>query len=227
MARVVAEGVPHHITQRGNNRQDTFLQDEDRRCYLNFLRVQGEQHGLSVLGYCLMTNHVHLVATPRQSGSLAIALGRAHQAYSRYFNRRYQRSGHLWQNRFYSCPLGRGHLATALLYVDLNPVRARLVGAAEHYPWSSAAAHLGRTDSRALLDDWAWNDLGLGADWKECLAAAANPAEEVELRTATYGGRPFGDETFVSEMEQLAGRNLRRQTPGPKPRLRAQAAGSA
>ena len=72
-ARVVAEGVPHHITQRGNNRQDVFLLDEDRRFYIEALRAQSEQHGLAILGYCLMTNHVHLVAIPKHATSLARA----------------------------------------------------------------------------------------------------------------------------------------------------------
>jgi putative transposase len=85
-ARVVAEGVPHHITQRGNNRQDTFLLDEDRRIYLQTLRAKCSQHGVAVLGYCLMTNHVHLVATPLHGGALAQALGEAHWIYARYVN---------------------------------------------------------------------------------------------------------------------------------------------
>jgi putative transposase len=96
---------PHHVTQRGNNRQDVFLQDEDRRCYLETLRKQCELHGLAVLGYCLITNHVHLVAIPQQAHSLARGLGKTHQFYAQRFNRRHGRVGHLWQNRFFSCPL--------------------------------------------------------------------------------------------------------------------------
>ena len=96
-ARVVAEGVPHHITQRGNNRQDVFLLDEDRRFYIEALRAKSQQHGLTVLGYCLMTNHVHLVAIPQRATSLARAVGQAHWRYTIRFNRRYQRSGHLWR----------------------------------------------------------------------------------------------------------------------------------
>ena len=126
MARVVAAGVPHHITQRGNNRQDVFLLDDDRRFYLETLRERSQRHGVTLLGYCLMTNHVHLVAIPERPDSLARALGQSHSRYAQRFNRRYGRTGHLWQNRFYSCPLGRTHLVRALLYVDLNPVRAGL-----------------------------------------------------------------------------------------------------
>lgn len=144
-ARVVADGVPHHITQRGNNRQDVFLVDEDRRFYLETLAEDCRRCGVGVLGYCLMTNHVHLVAVPKRADSFALALRQSHSRYAQQhnpgaiddrspFNRRYGRSGHLWQNRFFSCPLGRDHLLTALFYVDQNPVRAGLVGQAEHYP---------------------------------------------------------------------------------------------
>jgi REP-associated tyrosine transposase len=136
MARVVVEGVPHHITQRGNNRQDVFLVDEDRRSYIQTLRDKCQQHGVALLGYCLMTNYVHLIGIPPQATSLALALGQARWRYAMRFQQRYGRSGHLWQRRFYSCPFGPRRLVTALAYVDLNPVRAGLVGEAVQYPWS-------------------------------------------------------------------------------------------
>ena len=126
----MAEGVPHHITQRGNNRQDVFLVDEDRRFYLDTLAEDCRRCGVGVLGYCLMTNHVHLVAVPERADSFARALRRSHSRYAQRFNRQYGRSGHLWQNRFFSCPLGRDHLLTALFYVDQNPLRAGSVGQA-------------------------------------------------------------------------------------------------
>ena len=109
-ARVVAEGVPHHITQRGNNRQDVFLVDEDRRFYLETLAEDCRRCGVGVLGYCLMTNHAHLVAVPERADSFARALRRPHSGYTQRFNRHYGRSGHLWQNRFFSSPLGRDHM---------------------------------------------------------------------------------------------------------------------
>ena len=153
-ARVVAEGVPHHATQRGNNRQDIFLTDDDRRFYIQTLREKSEQFGLTVLGYCLMTNHVHVVAVPRRPDSLAKALGQTHWRYAMRANRRYRRSAHLWQNRFYSCPLGPSQLAAALSYLDLNPLRAGIVGDPAEYPWSSCRSHLAGRDDLGLLDDW-------------------------------------------------------------------------
>ena len=221
---MVAEGVPHHITQRGNNRQDVFLLAEDRRSYLKTLRERCRDHDVALLGYCLMTNHVHLVAVPARADSLASALGRCHGSYARRFNKRYRRSGHLWQNRFYSCALGGSHVAAALAYVDLNPVRAGLVRRPEEWEWSSARAHAGRVESDALTDAWEWSELGFGKDWASVLTAYGGETQASELREATYGGRPLGDEKFIAGLEAKAERPLRRQAPGPKAKARSEAA---
>ncbi|MCB1020414.1 MAG: transposase [Bryobacterales bacterium] len=217
------EAVPYHITQRGNNRQDVFLLDEDRRFYIEALRAKARQHGLTILDWCLMTNHVHLVAIPRRPDSLAKAVGQAHWRHTIRFNRRYGRSGHLWQGRFYSCPLGPTHLVTALAYVDLNPVRAGLVGRPAQYPWSSAVAHVADAAADPLVDDRAWSELGLGGDWAQRLEVEAAGVRNAALRQATFSGLPFGDAGFIEEMER---RLERRPHPNPPGRPRkARAAG--
>jgi putative transposase len=219
-ARVVAEGVPHHITQRGNNRQDVFLLDEDRRFYLDNLRFQARRHGVRLLGYCLMGNHVHLIAVPERPDGLALALGRLHGNYARRFNRRYRRSGHLWQNRFYSCPLGPSHLWRALLYVDMNPVRAGMLSDPTAYPWSSAAAHANR-DAAGLLDSREWHEVDPDSDWKQLLLTRAPDAAEcASLRAATYQGHPFGDARFVKTLEARLARNLQPKPMGRPPKAR-------
>jgi len=220
-ARVVAEAVPHHATQRGNNRQDIFFTDEDRLFYLETVRQKSEQFGLSILGDCLMTNHVHVVAVPRRADSLAKALGQTHWRYAMRFNRLHRRSGHLWQNRFYSCPLGPSRLATALAYVDLNPVRARLVECAEDYPWSSARSHITGSDEHSAVDDWAWSECGLQDDWRAILASGSAEADDIALRVATYSGIPFGQAVFIDGLEGAFGRRLRPGQPGPKPKALA------
>ncbi|HSW45266.1 MAG TPA: transposase [Phycisphaerae bacterium] len=156
VARIVVPGMPHHITQRGNNRQDVFFVDDDRRMYLQLLKAQAEIHGLAVLGYCLMTNHVHLIGVPRYEQSLAKAVGRTHFLYSQYINRFHKRSGHLWQNRFFSCALDEVHLLRGLAYVERNPVRAKRVRVAWQYEWSSASAHAGGMDVSGFLDLGEW-----------------------------------------------------------------------
>ena len=104
-ARVVIEGCPHHITQRGNDRQDVFFSDGDRRFYLELLAEQCEKFSMAVEAYCLMTNHFHLIATPKRKDSLAKAVGRTNLYYTRHINATRGRCGHLWQDRFFSCPL--------------------------------------------------------------------------------------------------------------------------
>ena len=127
IARVVAVGAPHHVTQRGNNRQQVLFSAVDQRIYLSLLGSHCRRWKLTLLGYWLMPNHVHLVAVPEHGQSLAKAVGRTHYEYAVYLNGRRRGSGHVWQNRFYSTSSDRNHLVAALRYTDLNPVRARLV----------------------------------------------------------------------------------------------------
>ena len=150
--RVVLEGIPYHITQRGNGRQQVFFEDRDYLLYLDLLRRHASAAGLSIWAYCLMQNHVHLVATPARARSMAQALGRVHALYAAHFHLRNQSCGHVWQARFFSCPMEAAHLWRAMAYVERNPVRASMVERADAYAWSSAAAHLLNRDSLQLLD---------------------------------------------------------------------------
>ena len=142
-ARVVFEGVVHHITQRGNYRQRVFEDDSDKRKYVEFIREYSEKYGMKVYAYCLMSNHVHFIAAPVKEDSLAMTFKYANMRYSSYFNKKNKRSGHLWQGRFYSCPLQFEHALEALRYVERNPVRARMVELPWEYEWSSAREHVG------------------------------------------------------------------------------------
>jgi len=142
-ARVVFEGVGHHITQRGNYRQNVFEDDSDKRKYVEFIREYSEKYGMKIYAYCLMSNHVHFIAAPVKEDSLAMTFKYANMRYSSYFNRKNKRSGHLWQGRFYSCPLHFEHALEALRYVERNPVRAKMVELPWEYEWSSAREHVG------------------------------------------------------------------------------------
>jgi len=210
--RVVIPGVAHHITQRGNNRAPVFTSDRDRTRYLHLLARQCAAHQLRILGYCLMTNHVHLVAVPEHPASLAHALGRAHSEYAITSNKVENRSGHLWQGRFFSCPLDESHLRTALHYVDLNPVRAQLVSAANDWLWSSARAHTDPSVHDSVLD-FHWSEYLPGwnhAEWSKMLQEEESglTSEWLELRRCTVTGAPLGAEEFVSRMEMEQGRRL-------------------
>jgi len=142
-ARVVFEGVVHHITQRGNYRQNVFEDDSDKSKYIEFIREYSEKYGMKIYAYCLMSNHVHFIAAPVKEDSLAMTFKYSNMRYSSYFNRKNKRSGHLWQGRFYSCPLQFEHALEALRYVERNPVRARMVELPWEYEWSSAREHVG------------------------------------------------------------------------------------
>ena len=215
-SRCVLPGVPCHITQRGVDRRETFSSDSDRLTYLQLLWQNLKEAEVHLLGWCLMPNHVHLVAVPEREDSLAVLLRRVHGRYAQYFNARVGRSGHLWQNRFFACVLSESHLWAALAYVDLNPVRAGLVEHAAGYNWSSALAHLSGVDSRGLLDEGWWRDTCAASGWLERLEAD-HSASDVLLRRCTHSGQPFGDESFVRDMAERFDRHWVRGRPKKQP----------
>jgi putative transposase len=207
-ARAVAVGSAHHITQRGVDRQRVFHTDSDRRTYLGLLTVASAQAHLQVLAYCLMNNHVHLIAVPEEPTSMAVALRSTHGRYAAYLNARRARSGHLWQNRFFSCALGETHLRAALRYVERNPVRAQLARQPQDYPWSSAAAHLGLCPMPALLHPSLVMVFGGFEDWRALLAEPEELTAIRSLQRCTFSGRPFGNQSFVESLEQRLDRKL-------------------
>ncbi len=219
VARVVIPGCVHHVTQRGNNRQDVFFVDADRQMFLQYLREAAERFALRIEGYCLMTNHIHLVVTPEREDSLAQALKRVNQLHAQYVNRLHGRSGHLWQNRFFSCPIDQEHVWQVLVYVERNPVRARLCRKAWQWPWSSAGAHCGGDDPSGLLDMASWEQEMTPARWRRMLERPEDDRLVRSLQLATSRGRPLGSDSFVAKLETRLGRRLRPLPRGrpPKP----------
>jgi putative transposase len=215
LPRVVVTDVAHHVTQRGNARQAIFRCDSDRLVYLELLRQHCELYHLSLLGYCLMSNHVHLIAVPGAAQSLALALQHTHGRYAAYWNARQASSGHVWQGRVYSCPLDDTHLWTALRYVELNPVRAGMVESAARWRWSSAATHCGAGPNENWLQMELWQKRWTVEGWAQYLAAGESPADLTVLRQFTHTGRPLGTDAFVAELEKATSRPL-----APRPRGR-------
>jgi len=216
--RCLLPGVACHVTQRGVDRRETFSADADRETYLSLLRQNREDAGVGLLAWCLMTNHIHLIAIPEREDSLAVLLRRVHGRYAQYYNARYGRSGHLWQNRYFACSLGPGHLWAALAYVEMNPVRAGLVKRAVDYAWSSAAERLGRPSMGGLVDtDW-WRRECDGEDWEQALGGSdGEDSASASLRRCTYAGRPFGDDEFVQAVSERFGRHWVRGRPRKEP----------
>lgn len=190
--RVVSPGVPHHVTQRGNARRLVFETDTDRLIYLELLNTYSQLHRLDLLGYCLMSNHVHLVASPCQPDSLAQTLRHTHGRYAAYWNARQGTSGHVWQGRYYSCPLDTEHLWAALRYTERNPVRAGMVSTPELYRWSSAGLHCGRAGTLPPhLDLTPWREVWDAPSWRQFLSAVDDAESDVaSLRASTHTGRP-------------------------------------
>jgi putative transposase len=183
----------------------------DYKMYLSLIREQLAYARCRVLAYCLMTNHVHLVVVPEREDSLAVLFRRVHGRYSQYLNTRRHRTGHLWQQRYFSCPLAESHHWVALRYVEQNPCRACMVKTPAEYRWSSAAAHLGEAKDRSgLLDMTFWERAGGTATWREMHGAETAPDQVLLLQRCTYAGRPFGGEEFVNRLEQHFQRSWRR-----------------
>jgi putative transposase len=215
LARIVAPGLPHYITQRGNRDEQTFFCDEDYLTYIELMSEWCGAHAVEILAYCLMPNHVHLIAVPRSDDGLRRAIGEAHRRYTRLVNLREGQRGHLWQGRFASFVVDKPYLVTAARYIELNPVRAGLVKTPSRYRWSSAAAHgRGRDDTLVRVAPL----LKLAPDWRAALARVVREADIDLLRAHERTGRPLGGEAFLTRLEKRLGRILRRRKPGPKGR---------
>ena len=223
LARIVVPGIAHHVTQRGNRRQEVFFEDADYAAYLDLVSASCTSAGVKCLAWSLMPNHVHLILVPHDEDGLRAALSEAHRRYSRRINFAHGWTGYLWQGRFSSYPMDEAHLIAAIRYVELNPVRAGLVRRAEQWRWSSARAHVDKTPD-GLTDLGALS--GVHRNWcamlRRGLAAGDLTPEQIaviEARERT--GRPLGDDAFVERLEAKTGRHLKRRKPGPKPRAQA------
>jgi putative transposase len=214
-ARVIAVGVPHHITQRGNARRFILQDEADRKVYLDLLRQSTELHGIALIGYCLMSNHVHLVAVPRKADVLARALKETHGRFACYWNALHHSTGHVWQGRYYSCPVDEPHLWEALRYTELNPVRASLVATAECWGWSSAAAHCAADSTGAWLAMHLWHGRWSPVTWRAYLDAGVTESQLAAIRRSTYSGRPLGSQEFTRTLENETKRRLAPQKRGP------------
>jgi putative transposase len=207
IARVVAPGLPHHVTQRGVRSMDVFDDANDRELYVSLMRQHGEGTGLEFLAWCLMSNHVHLIVVPRTAESLARGVGNAHKAYTRAKNFSSGARGYLFQGRFGSCVLDEPHLFAAARYAELNPVAAGIVDTPEEYEWSSAAFHLKEAKRDLLVSDRTM--LGLVHDWRALLQAGMDEMEARELERALSTGRSLWSAEFVEGLEKRYGRQAR------------------
>ncbi len=208
IARAVAIDYPHHITQRGNFHQNVFNDDEDRQNYLLWVQNYSNKYVLSILSYCLMSNHVHFIVIPHKEDSLARTFNTAHMCYAQYANKKMRRSGHLWQGRFFSCILEEQHLIMAARYVERNPVRANLVSKPWQWHWSSAGAHTGKGEALIAIDNL-FNFVDIKAtEWGKYIEESEDASLINNIKKHTLVGRPLGDDQFIEKLSKNMGRRF-------------------
>ncbi|MCB1759639.1 MAG: transposase [Gammaproteobacteria bacterium] len=214
MPRIVMPGYPHHVTQRGNRRQQTFFREADYRYYIELVSEYSQQANTEICAYCLMPNHVHLVMVPEREDGLRTVLGEAHRRYTRRINSRRKWCGHLWQERFHSFPMDEDHLLATVRYVERNPLAARLCDSPQQWQWSSARAHIrGLDDGLVQVAPM----LERVADWQTYLSNDIEPQTAESIKRHARTGRPLGTPEFVRKLESITGKTLAPKRPGRKP----------
>jgi putative transposase len=219
LARAVFAGLPHHVTQRGNGRAQTFFGDDDYRLYRDLLAEHAAAAGVEVWAWVLMPNHVHLILVPPEPDALRRVLAPVHRRYAGHVHARLKRTGHFWQGRFGCVAMDEAHLAAALRYVALNPVRARLAERASDWPWSSVHAHLGHVADDGLTTTAPV--LSRYPRFADLLDTGEDAEMAMRLRRAETIGRPLGNEAFIARLEQDSGRPLMPAKRGRRPKLSA------
>jgi putative transposase len=213
LPRIVIPGYPHHVTQRGNHRERTFFEDDDYELYKSLLSEAARKAATEVWCYCLMPNHVHMIVVPSDEDGLRKTFGDAHRRYTGYINARMRTTGHLWQGRFGSVVMDEEHLAHAVRYVSMNPVRAALVERAEDWRWSSVASHLVGKDDNLVKVSPVLERYG---DFAAFLAQEDAPEAFRTLRQSETTGRPLGSEAWMNKVSAMLGRDLKPRKRGPK-----------
>lgn len=213
-------GIPFHIVQRGNDRQACFFDDDDRHFYLDVLIAAAQREAVQVHAWVLMTNHVHLLATPMLSGAASRMMQSVGRRYVQRINMRWKRTGTLWEGRFRSSLVDSGEYALACCrYIELNPVRAKLAREPSEYRWSSHGSNaLGRDDG-LTQPHASWRALGDREDlcrqrYRDIVAQRVKAEELDDLRAHTEQGRAWGSEAFRSRVEAISGRCARVRPPG-------------
>jgi putative transposase len=217
LARLVVPGIPHHVTQRGNGRAQTFFSDDDYRLYRDLLAEGCRDADVEIWAWVLMPNHVHLILTPADQDGLRRALAPVHRRFAGHIHARTKQSGHFWQGRFGAVAMDEAHLAAATRYIALNPVRARLVDRPEQWRWSSLHAHLAAKDDGVTLLEPV---LSRYPDFAEFIEATPDADEFDRLRKAESIGRPLGDASFIESLEAMTGRVLKTGKRGRLPGTR-------
>ena len=205
IARIVYPGYPHHITQRGNNKQPIFGDSKDRRFYLGLLKKYICECGCKIHSYCLMTNHTHLLLVPAQENSLAKTMQKLSLSYTQYRNRKYNRTGRLWESRFFLSVIDKeAYLWSVCRYIEQNPLRAGISDKIIEYIWSSAKINCGLSKSDFL--EPIWKEYLDKNEYQRFLTDSPKETEIKEIRESSAKGVPLGSRKFIDEMVNKFGK---------------------
>jgi putative transposase len=220
LPRLSIPGYPHHVIQRGNNRQPVFASDADRQVFLGLLRDNAQRHSVAVHAYVLMDNHFHLLVTPASGASLSGCMQGLGRAYVRYFNDSQGRSGTLWEGRYRAAVLQpERYLLPCMAYIDLNPVRAGLVAHAQDYAWSSHGHYAGLRVDKCIAPHplvWALGNTPFDREtrYRDLVHEGVSPPQSLALTQSALAGWALGDPDFVARLQQASARRLSKASPG-------------
>lgn len=216
-ARLTIVNTPHHVFHRALKGRVLFSSDKDYRVYLDMLQIRARQYKVDILAYCLMRDHVNILAVPHTKVGLARSIGRTHFSYTQYLNSRRKKTGPLWRNRFQSCALGDDMVRTVAQYIECQPIYDKRLRKAEKYPWSSASAHISGIDESGVLALDVWPPKRNRKQWSEILAKKLDTDTCVKIATYTQTGRPLGSTQFIDMLEKKYRRRLRPLPVGRPP----------
>jgi len=220
LLRITPTDIPVHLIQRGNNRQACFISDEDHGAYAGWLKEYSHKYKVEIHAWVMMTNHVHLLCTPRQEGGVSKMMQSLGRRYVQYFNVEYRRSGTLWEGRFKSCLIQEErYLLEVYRYIELNPVRAEMVTDPGEYRWSSYQINgLGKTSDLCTPHH---EYLCLGKDvsdrrqnYREFLSHQFDGELLKEIRDNINKGMAVGNDRFKEEIATMTGRRLKSKKRG-------------
>jgi len=220
LPRLTVTGYPHHVILRGNNRQDIFKTTADYQYMLSLLEEHARAQGVEVHAYVLMTNHLHLVVTPQRDQALPKMMQAVGRSYVRRFNQTHGRTGTLWEGRYRSTLIQADrYLLACMVYIDLNPVRARMVAQPGDYPWSSHAHYIGQRNDRLITPHALYWSLGntpfaREAAYAELVHGGISKDQQGALTQATLSGWALGDSGFLGGLQGQTQRRLSKAKPG-------------
>ncbi len=214
LPRIGPAGIPQHVIQRGNNRQICFASDDDLAVYANYLKESAEKHSVLVHAWVFMTNHVHLLVTPKEDGGVSKMMQALGRRYVQYFNFQYKRSGTLWEGRFKSSLVQSEHyLLVCQRYIELNPVRAGMVDDPADYAWSSYPCTALNVSSELFSPHPQY--LGLGStvhertsNYRSLFRFHVDVPMVKDIGDAVNKGLALGSDHFKQQIEVLCGRRV-------------------